>query len=124
MILICGLQSNPSATITWIAPNGTVISDKESYSQGDVVQLNITSANRNDRGQWTCNMDVPDIDICVYNCLDDEKLSSSGHDGQQPQAKCSRNSFTNASVTINLDVFCKYRISSHHFTRVIGAQDN
>lgn len=122
--LICGyeLQSNPQATIFWIDPNGNEVVDKENYFQDDgpgVVQLHIKRASRKDRGQWTCKMEVPDVNVCIYNCLDNEKLRQHG---QQPQAECSRKSLTN-SITTNLDVFCKCKISVGvpiFFTRIMS----
>jgi hypothetical protein len=100
MILTCGheLKSNPPATITWIAPDGTEVSDKN-YSQVDgpgVVQLHSKEAHRNDSGQWTCKIDV---EVCTYNCLE------SDNDGQ---TDCSRESFA-INRSISLDVFCKYK---------------
>ena len=130
MTLICGygLQSNPRATITWIDPNGNIVlASDENYVQDDgpdVVQLHIKRANRKDRGQWTCKMEVPDVNICIYDCLHHEKLLNGNHDGQLPQPECSRKSFTKTSI-INLDVFCKCKIISielpQYFTRVIDA---
>lgn len=130
--LICGygLQSNPKATITWIDPNGNKVLATDNCSQDDgpdVLQLHIKRANRKDRGQWTCKMEVPDVNICIYNCLDDEKLLNGDHDGQLPQTECSRESFTKTSI-INLDVFCKCKIISielpQYSTKVIDAQDS
>ena len=117
--LICGydLQSNPRATITWINPSGNKVLATENYSQDDgpgVVQLHIKRANRTDRGQWTCKMEVPDVNVCMYNCLDDKKLLNSGQNGQQLQANyCSRKhkSLTNNYI-VDLDVFCKCKFLS------------
>ena len=104
------LESNPRATISWIDPHGSIIvTGKENYLQDDgpgVVQLGIMRANRGDRGQWTCKME---ISVCIYSCLDDEKLLKSGQDGQEPDTECLKKFLTNIS-TINLDVFCKCNI--------------
>ena len=114
--LICGhnLQSNPTATITWIDPNGNEISttDTKNYIQDDgpdVVQLHIKKTNRKERGNWTCNMKIPDSNICIYDCSDGEKQLSRGRNGQQSQEKhclSEHKSLTN-TYTVNLNVLCK-----------------
>lgn len=107
--LICGrnLQSNPRPTITWFDPNGTKVVATENYSQDDQtdVILNIEKVDRSYRGQWTC---VLDVNVCIYNCLDDEKMLSSDHDGQLSQTECTWKPLTKTNIT-NLDVFCKYK---------------
>ena len=119
MTLICGhdLESNPTATITWIDPNGNQIlaTDKEKYVQDDgpgVVQLRIIQANRKERGNWTCNMNIPDSNICIDDCSDGEKWLSSGRNGQQSQEKycLSKHKSLTDKHTVNLDVFCKCTI--------------
>ena len=114
--LICGhnLESNPTATITWIDPNGKEISttDTENYIQNDgpdVVQLHIKQANRKDRGNWTCNMKIPDSNICIHDCSDGEKWLSRDQNGWQSQEEyclSEHKSLTNM-YTVNLDVLCK-----------------
>ena len=61
--LVCGsgLDSNPLATITWTAPNGTTIMDNAQYdieSGRDIVRLNFTHTIMSDNGVWRCNVTV------------------------------------------------------------------
>ena len=61
--LVCGtgLDSNPQATITWTAPDGTTIVDNPRYDFGngpDVVALNFAHTVLNDSGVWHCNIAV------------------------------------------------------------------
>ena len=61
--LVCGtgLDSNPQATITWTAPDGTTIMDKTRYdleNGPDIVRLNITNTTSSDAGIWRCNVMV------------------------------------------------------------------
>ena len=57
--LVCGtgLESNPQATITWTAPDGTTIMDNARYDLDNgpnVVELNITHTLSSDTGMWLC----------------------------------------------------------------------
>ena len=57
--LICGtgLDSNPQATITWTAPDGTIIMDTARYDLDnglDIVRLNFTHTILSDAGIWRC----------------------------------------------------------------------
>ena len=61
--LVCGtgLDSNPQATITWIAPDGTTIMDNARYNLDngpEVVQLNVTNTVLSDAGVWRCDIMV------------------------------------------------------------------
>ena len=61
--LVCGrgLDSNPEASITWMAPDGTTIMDNDRYdleSDWDVVRLNFTRTISSDAGIWTCDVVV------------------------------------------------------------------
>ena len=62
--LVCGsgLDSNPQATITWTAPDGTaVIMDSARYdleNAPDIVRLNITNTTLSDAGIWRCDVMV------------------------------------------------------------------
>ena len=59
--LVCGtgLDSNPQATITWTAPDGTMIAGNARYDLDngpDVVALNFSRAVLSDTGVWRCNI--------------------------------------------------------------------
>ena len=59
--LVCGtsLESNPQATITWTAPDGTMImaSSRHSLENGpEVVRLNFTHTLPSDAGMWRCDI--------------------------------------------------------------------
>ena len=59
--LVCGrgLDSNPQATITWTAPDGTTVIDNARYGLDngpDVVRLNFTRTNLSDTGMWRCDI--------------------------------------------------------------------
>jgi hypothetical protein len=60
--LVCGtgLDSNPQATITWTAPNGTTITvnnDRFNLENGpDIVRLNLSRTLLGDAGMWRCNI--------------------------------------------------------------------
>ena len=61
--LVCGrgLDSNPEASITWTAPDGTTIMDNDRYdleSGRDIVRLNFTRTIPGDTGIWTCEVIV------------------------------------------------------------------
>lgn len=61
--VICGsgLDSNPQATITWTAPDGTTITNSARHhpeSGPDVVRLNFTYTTMSDDGIWNCNIHV------------------------------------------------------------------
>ena len=59
--LVCGtgLDSNPQATITWTAPDGTIIveNDRFNIENGpDIVRLNLTHTLLSDAGMWKCQI--------------------------------------------------------------------
>ena len=61
--LVCGtgLDSNPQATITWTAPDGTAVVDNARYNLDngpEVVQLNITHTFLSDTGIWRYDITV------------------------------------------------------------------
>ena len=61
--LVCGtsLDSNPPATITWTAPNGTTIVDNARYdleNGPEIVRLNFTNTVIEDDGMWRCEVAV------------------------------------------------------------------
>ena len=62
--LVCGtgLDSNPQATVTWTAPDGTMIlMDDARYdleNGPEIVRLNFTNASLVDSGCWKCNITV------------------------------------------------------------------
>ena len=61
--LVCGrgLDSNPEASITWIAPDGTTVVDNARYvleNGTDFVRLNFTRTIPTDTGMWTCEVIV------------------------------------------------------------------
>ena len=61
LTLVCGtsLESNPQATITWTAPDGTMImaSSRHSLENGpEVVRLNFTHTLPSDAGMWRCDI--------------------------------------------------------------------
>ena len=61
--LVCGtgLDSNPQATITWTAPNGSTIMNNArcKLDNGpDIVRLNFTNTVLSDAGVWRCDTTV------------------------------------------------------------------
>jgi hypothetical protein len=61
--LVCGtgLDSNPQATITWTAPDGTTIVDNNRYDLENgpaIVRLNFTNTIMTDSGLWQCMVTV------------------------------------------------------------------
>ena len=61
--LVCGtgLDSNPPASTTWIAPDGTMIVNNARYdleNGPDVVRLNISHTRLDDAGMWICDIRV------------------------------------------------------------------
>ena len=59
--LVCGtgLDSNPQATITWTAPDGTTIvkNDRFNLENGpNTVRLNLNRTLPSDAGIWRCNI--------------------------------------------------------------------
>ena len=61
--LFCGrgLDSNPSATVTWTAPDNTEIIENARYrldSGPEVVRLNFTRTIMEDNGIWRCEVTV------------------------------------------------------------------
>ena len=70
--LICGtgLDSNPPATITWTAPDGTTIIDNSRYDLDngpDVVKLNFRHTILSDAGIWCCTVSVVSEQHIVNN---------------------------------------------------------
>ena len=61
--LLCGtgLDSNPPATITWTAPDGTTVMDNARYDLEnglEAVRLTLLSVARSDDGMWQCDVTV------------------------------------------------------------------
>ena len=61
--LVCGtgLDSNPQAAITWMAPDGTTIMDNARYDLDNgpgFVKLNFTRTILSDTGTWRCSIIV------------------------------------------------------------------
>ena len=61
--LVCGrgLESNPSATITWTGSDGTTIMDTPRYDLENgpqIVRLNFTNTIMSDNGMWLCEVEV------------------------------------------------------------------
>ena len=61
--LVCGrgLDSNPQATITWTASDGTTIMDNARYDLEngmEIVRLNFTRTILSDNGIWQCEVTV------------------------------------------------------------------
>ena len=59
--LVCGtsLNSNPQASVTWMAPDGMAIMDNARYdleNSPDVVRLNFTLTILSDNGIWRCRV--------------------------------------------------------------------
>ena len=59
--LVCGtgLDSNPQASVTWMAPNGTTIMDNARYdleNGPEIVRLNFTQTSPSDNGIWRCRV--------------------------------------------------------------------
>ena len=59
--LVCGtdLDSNPQATITWTAPDGTTVVDNARYTLDNgpgIVRLNFSRTILSDAGVWRCNV--------------------------------------------------------------------
>ena len=70
--LVCGrgLDSNPQATITWAAPDGSTIVNnaKHSLENGPkFVRLNFTRTISSDAGVWTCDIRVESERYIVSN---------------------------------------------------------
>ena len=61
--LVCGagLDSNPQATITWTAPDGTTVMDNARFDLENgpsIARLNFTNTILADSGFWKCNTTV------------------------------------------------------------------
>jgi hypothetical protein len=70
--LVCGsgLDSNPQATITWIAPDGVMITDgsRHSLENGpENVRLNFTRTVLSDAGTWRCDIRTESDQYVVSN---------------------------------------------------------
>ena len=95
--LVCGtgLDSNPQATITWTAPDGTMIMDNARYdleNGPDIVRLNFTNTITADTGRW----------VCVSTVLSERYISSEGRLFRQQQALIG-----SITVNIQLTVICE-----------------
>ena len=61
--LVCGsgLDSIPQATITWTAPDGTIVNDNARFdleNGSDIVRFDLTYIVMSDNGIWTCDVTV------------------------------------------------------------------
>ena len=61
--LVCGtgLDSNPQASVTWTAPDGTTIVNNARYDLENgpkIVRLNFTYTISSDNGTWVCDVRV------------------------------------------------------------------
>ena len=70
--LVCGtgLDSNPQATVTWRAPDGTTIVDNDRYGLDngpDAVRLNIVQVTMSDVGLWSCDVTVQSEKYVIDN---------------------------------------------------------
>ena len=70
--LVCGtrLDSNPQATITWTAPNGTTIvnNDRFNIENGpDIVRLNLSHTLLSDARMWRCDIRTESEQYIVNN---------------------------------------------------------
>ena len=70
--LVCGtgLDSNPQATITWIAPDGTTVMDNARYdlqNGPEIVRLNFARTILGDTGTWRCDIRVISSQNIVSN---------------------------------------------------------
>ena len=59
--LVCGtdLDSNPQATTTWTAPDGTTVMDNARYdleNGPNIVRLNLSRTLLSDAGMWRCDI--------------------------------------------------------------------
>ena len=83
--LVCGygLDSNPQATITWTAPDGTTIVENTRHhldNGPDIVRLNFTKVFMSDIGVWRCSATVRSEQYVVSNgrlVLEDESVIGS-----------------------------------------------
>ena len=83
--LVCGtgLDSNPQATITWTAPDGTTIMDNAQYHLDygpSIVRLNFTQVFLSDTGVWGCRVTVRSEKNVISNgrlVLEDESVIGS-----------------------------------------------
>ena len=65
-----GLDSNPNAMVTWIAPDGTTIMDNARYhidNGPDIVRLNFTHTILGDTGTWRCDVRVMSRQDIVFS---------------------------------------------------------
>ena len=70
--LVCGtgLDSNPQATITWTAPDGTTVVDNARYhleARPDTVRLNLSHTILSDAGIWRCDIRAESDQYIVNN---------------------------------------------------------
>ena len=70
--LVCGtdLDSNPQATITWTAPNGTTVMDNARFNLEngpDIVRLNLSHTLLSDAGMWRCDIRTESDQYIVSN---------------------------------------------------------
>ena len=82
--LVCGtgLDSNPQASVTWMAPDGTPIMDNARYDLENgpqFVRLNFTHTIPSDSGIWKCRILVEsEQDIVIDGQLVRQDLSLIG----------------------------------------------
>ena len=68
--LVCGRDqdSNPQATITWTAPDGTTVVNNARYylaeNGPEFARLNLVCTDRNDKGVWTCGIKCDIRETC------------------------------------------------------------
>ena len=70
--LVCGtgLDSNPQATITWTAPDGTITMDSTRFNLEngpDIVRLNLSRTLLSDTGMWRCDIKTESEQDIVNN---------------------------------------------------------
>ena len=70
--LVCGtgLDSNPQATITWMAPDGTRIMKNARFNLEngpDIVRLNLSLTILSDAGIWRCDIRTESDQYIVNN---------------------------------------------------------
>ena len=82
--LVCGtgLDSNPQASVTWMAPDGTTIMDNARYDLENgplFVRLNFTHTIPSDSGIWKCRILVEsEQDVVIDGQLVRQDLSPIG----------------------------------------------
>ena len=103
--LVCGtgLDSNPQATITWMAPDGTTIMDNARYDLDKgpkFVRLNFTRTIPSDNGTWKCRVVVES----------EQYIVSDGRLVRQDPSPIGQ-----TMIDIELTVICKFHLFSAQF---------